>query len=320
MKRKTTKQFIKEAKLVHGDKYDYSLVNYKNTHSKVEIICNEHGNFMQEAKSHLYGSGCMACHRKDTRKRLQYDNDDFIRLATEKHSDRYNYSLINYIDSNNKVEIICSEHGIFKMLPSSHTSKGQGCPKCGQMVSGLRLTTEEFIQKSNIIHNNRFDYSLVNYKNNRTPVIIICPEHGEFKQQPGYHQANTISCPDCVSNMRSKNGIGGYSPAFFKQHSGIKNKPALLYVVKIYNENEFFIKVGITTRSLDTRFSKLNSINYTFKSIYTREIPLYSAFIKEQEILVAFKDNSYIPQKKFDGWTECFFFDTIHDIISYLGQ
>lgn len=57
-KRKTTKEFIEEAKMVHGNKYDYSKVVYVNNNTKVEIICPEHGSFFQRPNDHLKKNGC----------------------------------------------------------------------------------------------------------------------------------------------------------------------------------------------------------------------------------------------------------------------
>ena len=119
----TTKQFIKKAKVIHGDKYDYSLVEYRNSHTKVKIICHEHGVFEQRPNDHLNGSNCRACVGKGK------TTEQFIIDAYCKHGDRYNYKLVNYKNSREKVEIICEKHGIFKQLSNNHL-RGIGCPKC----------------------------------------------------------------------------------------------------------------------------------------------------------------------------------------------
>jgi len=318
MKRKTTKEFIDESIAIHDNRYDYSLVKYKNNKTKVEIICQLHGKFLQVAKSHLMGSGCIKCHHTETSKRLQYNNADFIKLAKEKHNNKYDYSTTIYVNSHSKVNIVCQEHGTFMMLPSNHIY-GQGCPKCGQMITG-KYTTAQFIQKAKLCYNGKFDYSLVEYKNSTTPVIIKCPEHGKFKQRPDYHLTNTISCPTCVNNIRSENGIGGYSMALFEANSDLKTKAALLYVVKIYDNNESFIKVGITIQSLSARFSKFNINGYKIVPIYTSAYSLYDAFIKEQSIIQHFIGSTYKPKRKFNGWTECFVSNITQNIINFVDQ
>lgn len=183
----TTEEFVQKAREVNGDKYDYSKVDYKNNKEKVCIICSEHGEFYQIPSSHLLGCGCLKCSglRKLT-------TEEFIEKAKIVHSDRYDYSKVEYKNSSTEVCIKCPEHGEFYQIPSGHLS-GRGCPKCGR---SFKLTKEEFINKSKGIHNNKYDYSKVDYKNNSTEVCIICSEHGEFYQRAANH-LNGRGCPKC---------------------------------------------------------------------------------------------------------------------------
>jgi hypothetical protein len=122
--RKTTEQFIKKAKEVHGDKYDYSKVEYVNNETKVCIICPKHGEFWQKPSNHLQGKGCLDCcgSRKKT-------TEQFITEAREKHGDKYDYSKVEYVNGKTKVCIICPKHGEFYQKPERHLQR-QGCPKC----------------------------------------------------------------------------------------------------------------------------------------------------------------------------------------------
>lgn len=122
--KKTTEQFINEAKSVHGDKYDYSKVNYKNNCSKIEIVCKTHGSFFQIPKDHLNGSGCLICAGKQ-----RMTTDVFIKKAENVHGDKYDYSKINYKNNYSKVEIICPIHGSYFQRVNNHLS-GHGCPIC----------------------------------------------------------------------------------------------------------------------------------------------------------------------------------------------
>ena len=83
----------------------------------------------------------------------------FIKKARDVHKNKYDYSLSNYNHTHKKIKIICPDHGTFEQTPSSHLN-GSGCPKC---YGNKNLTTEEFINKSNLIHNNKYDYSLSKY-------------------------------------------------------------------------------------------------------------------------------------------------------------
>ena len=115
--------------------------------------------------------------------------DDFIMRSSIKHCNKYLYDKSVFINSKSKIKIICNDHGEFDQNPNKHMT-GSGCPKCGIINhSGPKrpLTTDVFIEKSNIIHNNKYDYSLVNYQNAHTNIKIICKEHGEFIQEPTNH-------------------------------------------------------------------------------------------------------------------------------------
>jgi hypothetical protein len=96
---------------------------------------------------------------------------EFINKANSIHDNKYDYSKVNYINSQIPITIICPEHGEFEQIPNNHLSKTQGCFKC----FGNVYNTETFKQKCSIIHNNKYDYSKVNYINSKKPVTIICP-------------------------------------------------------------------------------------------------------------------------------------------------
>lgn len=117
--------YISKFQEVHGDLYDYTQVSYLNSHAKVEIICEEHGAFSQAPNNHLKGKGCPACQNQQRAKTDEQCVRDFQKI----HGTLYNYSLVAYINSYTKVEIICSIHGVFLQAPHDHL-KGKGCPKC----------------------------------------------------------------------------------------------------------------------------------------------------------------------------------------------
>ena len=125
----TTDSFIKEAKKIHGDKYDYSKVNYINSHTKVCIICKEHGEFWQLATNHLRGKGCPMCKKNTISNKLKSNKEEFIKKAKKIHGNKYDYSKIEYINNTTKVCIICPKHGEFWQTPNAHL-KGKGCKSC----------------------------------------------------------------------------------------------------------------------------------------------------------------------------------------------
>ena len=119
----TKEKFIEKAKAIHGDRYDYSKVEYSNNRTKVCIICPVHGEFWQTPHTHLQGCGCPACY--GTKKRTK---EEFVEEARKIHGDRYDYSRVEYINNKTPVCIICPEHGEFWQKPENHLVAKQGCP------------------------------------------------------------------------------------------------------------------------------------------------------------------------------------------------
>ena len=121
----------------------------------------------------------------------------FIERSKNIHGDKYDYSLSVYKNNKTKILIICKTHGEFHQLPINHINAKSGCYKC---CGNSALTTDSFIEKSIVIHNDKYDYSSVEYVNTKTPVVIICKKHGEFKQTPNVHLSKH-GCPTCGNKM-----------------------------------------------------------------------------------------------------------------------
>lgn len=140
--RNTVEQFIESAKLVHGDKYDYSKAVYVVSKSKVCIVCKEHGEFMQTPNGHLKGKGCRSCGISASvstlrsgfnGRRKQTYIEDFLFMARAVHGDKYDYSETEYMPDPNKIKIICRVHGVFEQTAHNHLG-GHGCRKCGNIM------------------------------------------------------------------------------------------------------------------------------------------------------------------------------------------
>lgn len=187
----TTAEFIHSAKLIHGDQYDYSKVEYVNSKIAVEIICPIHGSFYQRPNNHLMGHKCLKC-----KGHLKTSNDLIARFKSI-HGDLYDYSNVVYINARTKVSIICKDHGVFKQLPNDHLN-GKGCNKCARRKKSI-----DVINDFELVHNFYYDYSKVEYVNNKTKVCIICPEHGEFWQTPNSH----LEGQGCSKCSKSKGAI-----------------------------------------------------------------------------------------------------------------
>ena len=126
--------------------------------------------------------------------------DEFIKKALDVHGDKYDYSRVVYVKSQAKVVIICPEHGEFEQTPCNHLN-GKGCKLCAIANSSAkrRITLEDFIRRARAEHGDKYDYSKVSIVNIDTPVEILCPEHGLFKQSPYLHMKG-CGCPSCGHN------------------------------------------------------------------------------------------------------------------------
>jgi hypothetical protein len=200
-KKKTNDEFIEQAKLVHGTKYDYSKVDYKGTDKPVTIICPLHGEFEQTPSSHINGRGCRKCGIESTVQKQTKGKDKFIEQAKSIHGNEYNYSKVDYENNSTPVEIICPKHGPFLQRPSHHLH-GSICPICSNENTAQRLlsNTGDFIKKAREVHGDKYDYSKVNYTTAITPVEITCPKHGPFLQRPAAHLSNQ-GCPYCSESQ-----------------------------------------------------------------------------------------------------------------------
>ncbi|UNY40327.1 hypothetical protein KLEP7_gp11 [Pseudaeromonas phage vB_PpeM_ KLEP7] len=253
----TTESFVEKAEVVHGNLYDYSKVIYRAYHEKVTILCRKHGGFNQAPAEHLSGSGCKYCHHEKLSKIKKLSKEYVINLAENKypdydfseaqyngtsslakikcnihgivdvrwssilfdnskyccpkcndkrlsiqefkdkavtiHKDKYDYSSAEYSSMSDKVDIICPIHGVFKQTAHIHL-KGRGCQECG----GTHNTgTEGFVIRAKSKYGDTYDYSLVNYINRKTPVDIVCREHGVFSMAPMTHLRADIGCARC---------------------------------------------------------------------------------------------------------------------------
>ena len=119
------KKFIESSREVHGDKYDYSKVEFVSMSKKVVIICPEHGEFEQAPSSHRAGMGCEPCSREERKSTAK----EFVQKAKKQHDNRYEYSKVTYEHSRTEVIISCKKHGDFLQKPVDHV-RGRGCPKC----------------------------------------------------------------------------------------------------------------------------------------------------------------------------------------------
>ncbi|MEW6512522.1 MAG: hypothetical protein AB1443_00820 [Pseudomonadota bacterium] len=376
--RKDVSSFIEEARFVHGDRYDYSQVAYLQTKAKVEILCPVHGSFWQTPDSHLQGRGCPKCRDKLTSERFGWDTEEFIRHAHEKFGNRFDYSKVIYVDSWVPITITCPEHGEFQQTPVGHLHGTHGCSKCAhsRLNDGRRLTTDDFLNRAHEVHGDRYDYSKVQCVDSKSKVIIGCRKHGAFKQTASDHLGGKgcrkcgteefadkqrqspdefirrarevhddkydytlveyvsarrkvkIGCPihgvfEQTPDAHLSKGCrkcadedlpGAYSLKVLHRDPTMASKPSVLYYLKFESEaGEMFYKVGITTTSVSKRFAGYAAAGYRIESLREVKLSLVKAFEREQHLLKTHcKQCKYRPLKgnrkgfKFGGGSECF--------------
>ena len=190
----TNDEIIRRFKLAHKDRYDYSLVNYKNKRTKVQIICKVHGVFEVYPDNHAKGSNCNECMKGskiNTAGKGKLSNFEVITRFKIVHGDKYDYSLVNYKKNNLPVNIICKIHGIFSQNPNVHWDGGK-CPECRKNT----ISNEEIINRLSKINPYSHTFEKVQYINMHTKIIITCKLHGDFLRTPANYFKNYL-CPKC---------------------------------------------------------------------------------------------------------------------------
>ena len=163
-------------------------------------------------------------------------NDEFIREVQLIHHNRYDYSKLEYVNNKTKVCIICPDHGEFWQIPSDHLN-GKGCPQC---AGNVRYNKDTFVEKAKNIHNDRYDYSKVQYVNAHTKVCIICTEHGEFWQTPNNH-LNGNGCPLC-KNRKIGDGLRDTVEGFIEKSNELNEITNCLKILSPQQRNREILR------------------------------------------------------------------------------
>lgn len=182
--RVTFEDFVKRAVAVHGGRYKYHENTFMGAKEKTKITCERHGDFYQKVENHIFGKGCKKCATGSL------TEDEFYKKANEIHRGKYSYA--GFTRLRDKVEVRCSEHGVFYQLASSHLV-GAGCKLCNT----TRLPFETFKKRSERIHKGRYTYHEDAYVKSEAVTKITCPEHGDFYQKAANHLQGK-GCKRCV--------------------------------------------------------------------------------------------------------------------------
>jgi len=291
---------VDKAQRIHGAKYDYSQVKYKQSKLPVTIICKIHGIFSQTPSTHLARKGCPKC---STPGQKRSNTLFFVQKARKVHGGTFDYSKVNYQTSTDEVTIICPRHGEFTQRASKHL-EGSGCFRC--QYDKKRLKTEEFIVRASGVHKNKYDYSQSRYVSTHRKIAIKCLKHGLFYQTPSNH-INGRGCPVCKLDRWRTN---------FKSSQSV----AILYLVKINGGNESFLKLGKTQGTVKQRVRYIANRHYKVALVY--EVTGTFEEISKAEIaaLQKFSHLKYTPTHAFSGKTECFQNDALLTLCEYMDD
>ena len=222
-KKLTTEEFLDKVLKVHGNKYDYSKVNYKLSREKVVIICSIHGDFKTTPNNLLNGAGCKKCGLIKQGLSRRKTQEDFIKNSVKTHENKYDYSKVIYKTCKDKIEIICKIHGSFMQSPNAHLKAG--CRLCGikSISEKLKLSPEDFLKRAYKTHGELYNYNEVKYTKIHDKITIGCKTHGYFQQDPSAHIQGQ-GCPKCaliVIGVKKTKGFSSFLAKAIKTHKNL---------------------------------------------------------------------------------------------------
>ena len=273
----TTDEFIKRSKNIHKDRYDYSLSKYKGDDVKIKIICAKHGVFAQIPSVHYNGHGCFKCANKN-------DLETFVFKSKNIYGDIYDYSLVDYINSNTPVKILCKTHGEFIVEPHYFLYAKKGCIYCNTKYKNLEFFIEDAVK----IHGSKYRYEIIDYLTKHSYITVVCQKHGKFAQKI-YSHLEGYGCSKCQDDNRRKS-IG----TFIEQAKNVHGNKYDYSEVEYYNTNTK-VKIKCDKHGFFYQRPKqhLNSEGCPSCNESKGEKTVREFLIKN--------NIKYIPQMKFDG-------------------
>lgn len=267
----------------HKDRFDYSKAVYLGMESVFEIICPEHGSFLQTPQQHLRSNyGCPSCSKENAVVHNKRSQESFVEDVDRAQKGNYDLSNIVFVTTDTKYEFICKIHNISFIQKGMDALVGKcGCNLCKSERSSKRQmkSQEQWVEEATLFHKGKFDYSLVKYTGNKNRVQIICPTHGVFEQIAQQHLQ--YGCDKCARDLSA---IERY-----------KDTPTKFYSFK-YND---LYKIGVTTRETVKQRYEREQVDWDKVSelVEVQFDGFVDAYMLEQFLL-----NEYV-QYKYQGTT-----------------
>lgn len=236
---------------------------------------------------------------------LKYNTQQIVEKFKNTHKDKYDYSKFEYKGYNIKSQILCIDHGFFEMSPKEHIG-GKGCKKCGYINISKKLNkgVSYYIDLCKKAHNDKYNYDLVveRYSTIHNKYDIICPIHGIFNQSLSAHLHQKAGCPMCYKEKRHGFNLNKWA-------SNSIDHVVTLYFIRIFNNDESFLKIGITYDSIEKRFCRLHLSGYNFEilsKISIKEKGGRAIALIETELHFSLQPYKYKPKNEFKGQGECY--------------
>jgi hypothetical protein len=289
--RYTQEEWIAKAQEKFVHKYDYSKVNYTGSYDSITISCPDHGEFTTNPAVHLHSLiGCSKCADIEIGLKQRLTQDQVIAKARAIHGDKYDYSKVNYTTTQNKITIICPDHGEFEMQANEHINSDQsGCVFCSRST----IHPDDFIQDCISLHGDKYDLSQIEYTGYHEYITPICPEHGVWKTTAATFLKS--NCPTCATY-------------------GFKSsEPAYCYLLEYqFSDGAIRYKQGITNKDVKHRVVTLSrEVNKVFPATKVRLIDqkYFEAGQDAKDLetyFLSLTDIRWAPEQKFDGSTEMY--------------
>lgn len=299
---KSLSDFIAQAKIIHKDKYNYDSTVYINDKTKVKVFCNLHKEFFNiSPRKHLNKCGCKKCGIISSSKKLKTPEINYLNKVKLLHPDIT--ILSEYINGNCYI-FFKDKYGYGKV-------RAQNLLKFKPNIRSAINKTEYFINQAREVHGDLYDYSLVEYKEAKVKIKIIS-EYGIFEQTPQAHLSGK-GCPIKAKNYKKENPPGWSYSQWQKVGESSRNFLAFqCYIIKCWNKEEKFYKIGKTYTDVKKRFSGVREMPYNYEIINIQIGTAKYISILENILKKLNKNNYYIPKLKFQGCYECF--TTIKDL------
>ena len=309
-KRGLKESFVESAKIIHGDSYIYDKVIYLGSAIKVTILCPIHGDFKQTPSSHLNKNGCPTCGKEiSIGKRKKWTYDSFKEAVQKLHPDLI-FDKTNYIKPTEKILYDCPLHGEKEAHPYN-LLKGCGCRNCSSQKPNI--SREKWLDRFKDCNCENISYNYIpNSFNSEEKITFSCSIHGEFKQTPLHHLKSC--CPKCgkenAAEYHRKNPVGWSYTNWQKAGEQSEDFDSFkVYIIRCWNDNEEFFKIGKTFVSVLKRFrvGGKKTMPYNYEVINTERFKTsLEASKREKELQKLNKENKYLPKINFRGMYECF--------------